>query len=686
MTSKIVVNNIEADSGINTITFINEVTAPTFNGNIVGTAATFSGNVDIAGALTYEDVTNVDSVGIVTARSGIHVTGGSVGLGTDNPDQTLHLYDSTAFASFTNNADTGESGILFRRHDNNQNRGKVTYSFTDDALLFRASNNGSGENLRITSGGALLVAKTTTSLTTQGSRVDNGLITVSGNSNSTNLAVNGGGNLSLANIDSTDNNFSNIGGYNSNGLVVSQIDFINKSHSSRTGEIAFLTHNGSAMSERLRIDSTGDVRFAGTNLTNNTNKNVNLTAPSYNTSEEDVNLVQVENESGMNQISFGGGTTALNAATSLRFLTASAVNTTTGTERLSITSAGKVLINSTANSDAQLLVKSADKLHPALKLDGLSANGFSLLGDEYHTDESNFTMGLAYSSASLVTGWGVKVSPTASNEYLSSQDTYSTKHSAVRHDGDGWKFLSNSSSQTVTTDSVVSLAERLRIASDGKIHVGGNGTGTDQLNIIAAGSGINIARMNSGNASVNEWLGAIGFKGYATGNSSSGADARIHAAASHNHSGSSAPADLIFSVKPTTTGPGSAPTERMRILNDGMIETNGVMNYYASFRIYNNQSYNWDIPVPNEGGYGNSFRVEAGYNHYYTGSYGAHRSAWASTRGTSLNVMFEQDQGHSQSGYWSFSKPNNTTFRVTKSAGSYGGQGYGFIHVRFNSF
>ena len=41
MTSKIVVNNIEADAGINTITSINEVTAPTFNGNIVGTAATF---------------------------------------------------------------------------------------------------------------------------------------------------------------------------------------------------------------------------------------------------------------------------------------------------------------------------------------------------------------------------------------------------------------------------------------------------------------------------------------------------------------------------------------------------------------------------------------------------------------------------------------------------------------------
>jgi len=44
--------------------------------NITGVAATFTGNVSIAGTLTYEDVTNIDSVGLITARSGILVTGG----------------------------------------------------------------------------------------------------------------------------------------------------------------------------------------------------------------------------------------------------------------------------------------------------------------------------------------------------------------------------------------------------------------------------------------------------------------------------------------------------------------------------------------------------------------------------------------------------------------------------------
>jgi len=50
----------------------------TFTGDIVGTAATFSGNVSIAGTLTYEDVSNVDSVGLITARSGIDVTAGGI--------------------------------------------------------------------------------------------------------------------------------------------------------------------------------------------------------------------------------------------------------------------------------------------------------------------------------------------------------------------------------------------------------------------------------------------------------------------------------------------------------------------------------------------------------------------------------------------------------------------------------
>ena len=51
-----------------------------FTGILTAASASFSGNVSVGGTLTYEDVTNIDSVGIVTARQGIKVTTGGIGV------------------------------------------------------------------------------------------------------------------------------------------------------------------------------------------------------------------------------------------------------------------------------------------------------------------------------------------------------------------------------------------------------------------------------------------------------------------------------------------------------------------------------------------------------------------------------------------------------------------------------
>ena len=48
--------------------------------NITGVAATFTGAVSVGGTLTYEDVTNVDSVGLITARTGINVVAGNTSI------------------------------------------------------------------------------------------------------------------------------------------------------------------------------------------------------------------------------------------------------------------------------------------------------------------------------------------------------------------------------------------------------------------------------------------------------------------------------------------------------------------------------------------------------------------------------------------------------------------------------
>ena len=92
-----VTNNITANGNIvgdnsTDITNINSVSATTLSGTLTGTATGLSGTPDITirnlvgvgatftGVLTYEDVTNVDSLGVVTARSGVVVVGGGASI------------------------------------------------------------------------------------------------------------------------------------------------------------------------------------------------------------------------------------------------------------------------------------------------------------------------------------------------------------------------------------------------------------------------------------------------------------------------------------------------------------------------------------------------------------------------------------------------------------------------------
>ena len=83
--SEIRVNKVINEAGTGAVELTQGATLPsgkTLSGgglNITG-VSTFAGNVSIGGTLTYEDVTNIDSVGVITARSGINVTGGNTTL------------------------------------------------------------------------------------------------------------------------------------------------------------------------------------------------------------------------------------------------------------------------------------------------------------------------------------------------------------------------------------------------------------------------------------------------------------------------------------------------------------------------------------------------------------------------------------------------------------------------------
>ena len=81
--SEIRVNKVIDEAGTGAVELTQGATLPsgkTLSGagglNITG-VSTFTGNLTVGGQLTYEDVTNVDALGIITARSGINVTGGN---------------------------------------------------------------------------------------------------------------------------------------------------------------------------------------------------------------------------------------------------------------------------------------------------------------------------------------------------------------------------------------------------------------------------------------------------------------------------------------------------------------------------------------------------------------------------------------------------------------------------------
>ena len=175
----------------------------TVSGDLVVTGiATFNSDVSIGGTLTYEDVTNIDSVGLITARQGIHIgpsagvaatlteaggavftgvvtassyrgdgsfltgitagyweqtdaginTTSSVGIGTTNPEELLHLYgtdpsirlqDSSGDAFSLVEGDNADEGSLRFRADPLAAGANTHIRFDVDG----------SERLRISSGG-----------------------------------------------------------------------------------------------------------------------------------------------------------------------------------------------------------------------------------------------------------------------------------------------------------------------------------------------------------------------------------------------------------------------------------------------------------------------------------------------------------------------------------------------------
>ena len=106
-TKKVKIQNDLEVTGVTTSTggFVGALTG-NVTGNIAGATGSFTGNVSVGGTLTYEDVTNIDSVGIVTARTGVRITDGGliVTAGVSTLAADLSIADKIVHTGDTNTA------------------------------------------------------------------------------------------------------------------------------------------------------------------------------------------------------------------------------------------------------------------------------------------------------------------------------------------------------------------------------------------------------------------------------------------------------------------------------------------------------------------------------------------------------------------------------------------------------
>lgn len=111
---------------------------------------------------------------------------------------------------------------------------------------------------------------------------------------------------------------------------------------------------GGTISLRVGSDSTGNT------LTDAKLKAGRIGMPHYTNSEEPVAILYGKSDSTFSSLEFGGGAAAMNAATSIAFYTAANTTTTTGTMRMSISSAGLVRLYADAQVDGDVAVNGGD--------------------------------------------------------------------------------------------------------------------------------------------------------------------------------------------------------------------------------------------------------------------------------------------------------------------------------------
>ena len=122
------------------------------------TIKAIDGTMTMPGTVTYEDVSRVNVTGIVTAGQGLHVTGGSAGIGLASPVTLLHVQQNSDGEIFRVQRGGG-SNVPILRINLNETSKLAEFEYTGvDANGNISFKNGGNERLRITSTGNVGIA------------------------------------------------------------------------------------------------------------------------------------------------------------------------------------------------------------------------------------------------------------------------------------------------------------------------------------------------------------------------------------------------------------------------------------------------------------------------------------------------------------------------------------------------
>ena len=104
--------------------------------------ASFSGNVSVGGTLTYEDVTNIDAVGLVTARNGV-VVGSGITLSKDGDGFFTGIVTATSFVG----SGSGLTGVASTDNIRTNTNATFLQNINVSGTVTATSYAGSGANL-----------------------------------------------------------------------------------------------------------------------------------------------------------------------------------------------------------------------------------------------------------------------------------------------------------------------------------------------------------------------------------------------------------------------------------------------------------------------------------------------------------------------------------------------------------